>query len=98
VVRILRRLLLPARRDADVTKAKQSLDRRPFPHVVALDGMPGILQQVAKQECANSPVPWQEKEQKQTRDGQGNPKQVNREIERVLMPLTPIAQRFAQEV
>jgi hypothetical protein len=90
-------VLLPSGSNADVRQAERPFDGCPFADIIALDRMANVLQQVTQNERADSPVPGQEKEQEQAGHGQRDPEQMYREVERVAVPLAPIAQRSAQK-
>jgi hypothetical protein len=98
VIGMLFRPLRRPRGDGDVREAEHPFDGRPLADIIPFDRMAGVLQQVTQNKRRSSPIPGQEKEQKYAGDGQRNSEQVDREVERMLVPLAPIAQGFAQEI
>jgi len=97
VIGMPERVLLRARCDANVRQPEHPLDGCPFTDIIALDRMAGVLEQVTQNEHADSPVPRQEKEKQQAGHGHRDPEQMDGEVERMSVPLAPIAQGAAQE-
>ncbi len=79
---------VPARGNANIRKAKQSFDGRPFAKVVAFEAMADPLQQIADDDRCQAPRP-RKKQQGDADDSHWNADQMQNEIDRQLMPQPP---------
>jgi hypothetical protein len=76
---------------------EKSFERDQLADIVPLPLMPEPLEEVSEDQTSKAPIPGQENKSDQPGQRQRNTNDVNGEVARVLMPLTPIATRALRE-